>query len=143
MIGIIVATHGNLCYGLKDTYEMVAGVIPKNVSFVSLARDIDVSKFKELFKECIHSTEKYDGILVLVDLEGGSPYNVASEYFYNEEYANKISIVSGINFSALVEAIEDAEDMDLEKLTQEVIKNGTEGIKRVQQIENIEEEEEF
>lgn len=143
MIGIIVATHGNLCYGLKDTYEMVAGVIPENVSFVSLAKDIDVNRFKELFKECVEKFKKYDGLLVLVDLEGGSPYNVASEYFYTKEYENKIEIVSGVNFSALVEAVEGAEERNLKELVEEVIASGAEGIKKVQKIEIEEDDEEF
>ena len=35
MIGVILASHGDLVYGLKDTYNMVMGDLPENVKIIS------------------------------------------------------------------------------------------------------------
>ena len=41
MLGIILASHGDLVYGLRDTYSMVAGDLPENVKIISLRADSD------------------------------------------------------------------------------------------------------
>lgn len=137
---LIVATHGNLSFGLKETYEMIAGEIPTNVFFISLRKDSDLSTFKIEFSQLINLN---DNILVLVDLEGGSPYNVACEYLYSEKFKGKIEIIAGINFPMLVQAIEELSECDLKELSTEVIIEGKKAIKKAIKLKEIENNDDF
>lgn len=141
MIGLIVATHGNLVFGLKDTYEMVAGDTGDNVSFISLTKDSDAATFKDEFKKNVEKFRDKDGILVLVDLEGGTPFNTASEYFYNTNLGIKTEVIAGINLSMLVEAISGLDCNDISKFADEIKEIGIESIKKVEKICNQEKNE--
>ncbi|WP_300391113.1 PTS sugar transporter subunit IIA [Fusobacterium sp.] len=143
MKGLIIATHGDLCFGLKDTYEMVVGNFPENTVFLSLKNGMGVDVFKENFKENMMKLKKCDSYLILVDLEGGSPYNTASEYFYSKDYEGKIEIVTGVNLPILVEAIDNLEDMEIKELANLLLINEAIGVKKAKKIEKTEEEEEF
>lgn len=140
---LIIATHGNLSFGLKETYEMVAGEIPENVSFLSLRKDSDINTFKQEFLSSIENLNFNDDILILVDLEGGSPYNVACEYYYSEKYRGKIEIITGVNFPMLVQAIEELNSSTLKELADETINQGKNCIVRAKELINLENEEEF
>ena len=134
MIGLIVATHGNLVFGLKDTYEMVAGDTGDNVSFISLTKDSDAATFKDEFKKNVEKFRDKDGILVLVDLEGGTPFNTASEYFYNTNLGIKTEVIAGVNLSMLVEAISGLDSKNVKVFADEIKETGIESIKRVEKI---------
>lgn len=140
---LIIATHGNLSFGLKETYEMVAGKIPENVSFLSLRKDSDVNTFKQEFLSSIENLNFNDDILILVDLEGGSPYNVACEYYYSEKYRGKIEVITGVNFPMLVQAIEELNSSTLKELADETINQGKNCIVRAKELINVENEDEF
>lgn len=140
---LIIATHGNLSFGLKETYEMVAGKIPENVSFLSLRKDSDVNTFKQEFLSSIENLNFNDDILILVDLEGGSPYNVACEYYYSEKYRGKIEVITGVNFPMLVQAIEELNSSTLKELADETINQGKNCIVRAKELINLENEDEF
>lgn len=144
MVGIIISTHGDLVYGLKNTYEMVAGKIPKNVEFISLKENSDVEVFKKNFRKLIKKLEDYEAILVLVDLEGGSPFNVASEYCYKEDFEKRIEIITGVNLPMIIEAISNSDSENMEEFVKEVEKESKEGILRMKKlIVNDAEDENF
>lgn len=134
MIGIIVATHGDFVFGLKDTYEMVAGVTDDNVNFISLAKNSDAETFKNEFKKIVEKFRDRDGILALVDLEGGTPFNVASEYFYNTDLGIKMEVIAGVNLPMLVEAISGLDSKNVKVFADEIKETGIESIKRVEKI---------
>lgn len=140
---LIIATHGNLSFGLKETYEMVAGEIPENVTFLSLKKDSDINTFKQEFALIIKKLNFNDDILILVDLEGGSPYNVACEYYYSEKYKGKIEVITGVNFPMLVQAIEELDSFTLKELADETINQGKNCIVRAKELIALENEDEF
>lgn len=109
MLGIILASHGDLVYGLKDTYTMVAGELPENVKIISLRADSDADTFKKEFHKIIEGFQDISGLVVLTDLEGGTPYNTACTYFYDPEFKTEIEVITGVNFPMLLEAVESSE----------------------------------
>ena len=141
MKGLIIATHGDLCFGLKDTYEMVVGNFPENTVFLSLKKGMGIDSFKKEFKENMIKLRDCDSYLILVDLEGGSPYNTASEYFYSKDYEGKIEIITGVNLPILVEAVDNLEEMKVNELANLLLTSEANGIKKVEKFEELEDEE--
>ncbi len=46
MLGLILASHGNLVYGIIDTYKTVIGNFPKEIKVISLKFNSDISTFE-------------------------------------------------------------------------------------------------
>ncbi|MEY8292663.1 PTS mannose/fructose/sorbose family IIA subunit [Carnobacteriaceae bacterium 52-44] len=94
---IIVTSHGDLCEGILDSYEMLAG---KNENIIAIPlRENDTGEFENKITELVKSID--DDILVLCDIYGGTPYNV-SYYLYLEQ-SNRLRVVSGLNLPMLLE----------------------------------------
>lgn len=83
---IIIATHGNMAKGLKDTLEFLTGEMDNIHIITAYVNDIDIDK------EIVRLIEKDDEIYVLTDLMAGS----VTQKFY-KYMNNNIHIISGIN----------------------------------------------
>lgn len=101
MVGIIVMTHGTLAEGLVDAAQLIMGPA-EQVKTLSLKREDNVDDLDAAFKATLESVDTGDGVLVLADLFGGSPCNVAS---MNLREGNRYELVSGANLPMLIEAI--------------------------------------
>ncbi len=67
MIGVLVATHGEMAKGLFDAIDMICGTQEK-FSIVSLKRGQDAESFGEELGEKINELNSGEGVVVLVDL---------------------------------------------------------------------------
>ena len=131
MLGIILASHGDLVYGLKDTYTMVAGDLPENVKIISLRADSDADTFKKEFQELINGFQNVSGLVILTDLEGGTPYNTACTYFYDPEFKIETEVITGVNFPMLLEAVESADGtQSAAKAAENIINTAKESVKK-------------
>ena len=77
MVGIIVVTHGTLSEGIVDAAELITGPVTQ-VETLSLRREDNVNDLNAAFLAALDRVDTGDGVLVLADLLGGSPCNVAS-----------------------------------------------------------------
>jgi mannose PTS system EIIA component len=95
MIGVVVATHGNLAQELIRTAEAVVGklALVAPVSVVATAPDI-----RQTIAEAIRSVDQGDGVLLLTDLLGGSPTNLCLSFLAER----KVEVVTGVNLPMLL-----------------------------------------
>ena len=128
MIGILLATHGLFCEGIKESVEMVMGDSRK-LRAIKLKQEDDVSEFKDALVRNVAELEDGDGVLVLLDVLGGSPYNMAASIIQDHH----VECVTGLNLPMLLEALECRESVGLKDLAARCMKAGTEGIIDVRQ----------
>ncbi len=95
MIGVVVATHGNLAQEMIRTAEAVVGKLAQTVPVSVVATAPDVRK---TIAEAIRSVDQGDGVLLLTDLLGGSPTNLCLS-FLDER---KVEVVTGVNLPMLL-----------------------------------------
>lgn len=128
MVSILVITHGEMAAGMIDSLKLIAGE-PENVEPIALVAGQDFEDFKAEIKQRIKALDKGDGVLVLVDLFGASPYN-ASMFLYNELQGegNNIRIVTGVSLPMLLETNAMKEFMSLEELANHALSSGKEGV---------------
>lgn len=100
MLGLIVTGHGNFATGLKSSVNLIAGE-PKNMCFVDF--DKEVEQLKEELIAAIDSLTDVDGILVLSDLTGGSPFKTAVEVSVIDRADKKIKVIGGANLPMAIE----------------------------------------
>lgn len=96
---LLLISHGKFCHGVKESYEMIAG---ENKDIFSLDLDNQgIGIFSEKLNKLLDELTKEDGVLVLTDIQGGTPYNEA--YRYQLANPGKIEIVSGMNLPMIIE----------------------------------------
>ena len=97
MVGLVVATHGQLAAELLRTAESIVGQVP-SASAVSVDSTTSVEEARARLATAIHRVgTDGEGVLVLTDMFGGTPSNLALT-FLDEQ----IEVVTGVNLPMLM-----------------------------------------
>lgn len=111
-IGIVIVTHNESAKALLDTTEMICGK-QENIIAINFYPNMDNLALLNKMKEKIKNLDIKDGIIFLVDIFGGTPFNTA--FLLSKEYKNSF-IISGVNIPMIIESCEIREEkMELEK----------------------------
>ena len=100
MLGLLVTGHGHFATGLNSSLELIAGAQP-NVALVDFEADHSIETLKENLTNALDSLKEYDGVLVLSDLPGGSPFKTAVELKF-ERPDQAIEVIAGTNLPLLI-----------------------------------------
>lgn len=101
MIGLIVTGHGNFAEGIHDATEMIAGA-QENYKKVLFKENMSLDILEEKLRETVDLLlESNQGVVILTDLKGGTPFNVS--VLLSENYEN-VEVISGINLPISIEA---------------------------------------
>ena len=120
---IILATHGGLADGMRDTLSMVLGDA-SNVHVVSLARD-DKDPITSKVQALIDSFDPADKVYVCTDMLGSS---VNNEMVALGAANEKLTIIAGMNMPFVIELAAAVEPLTNEELV-ELIKASREGLR--------------
>ena len=127
MVGFVLTGHGQFSNGLKSAVDMVAGDQP-NFAIVPFEGSEAVTFGDDLRKTITDMAAECDGVLVFVDLWGGTPFN--QSMIISSEVKN-MEIVTGTNLPMLVELVMTRAfgDPTLEELAERAVTVGAEGVK--------------
>src|SRR4030042_7096893 len=90
MVGAVVLTHSFVGRELIATAEYLLGKM-EGIVAVSLDGKSDAIKARKIISEAIQSVDEGEGVLILTDLFGGSPSNLAFSFLDQE----KIEVIPG------------------------------------------------
>ena len=96
MVGVVVATHGKLAEELIRTAERVCGEIP-GCRAVSIESAPGMEDARTQLADAIREVDTGDGVLVLTDMFGGTPANLALTFL-----EDRVDVVTGVNLPMLV-----------------------------------------
>ncbi len=99
MIGLIITGHGNFGTGLTSSLDLIAGPQANYVA-VDFVGEMTPEDLEVKLEEAMTSLNTCDGILVLSDLPGGSPFKTAVVCGQNFE---KVEVIAGTNLPMLCE----------------------------------------
>lgn len=125
MIGIQVITHGQMAEGMIDSADMIIGDTEK-VAFNSLKRAQDIEEFREEVKQTTNELMSEDGVLILVDMFGASPYNTA--LLNSRDIEGPYKVVTGVNLPMLIEATMYRATMDIDELYEKLLESSKEAV---------------
>ena len=97
MIGGLIVTHGRLAIELLNAAEQIVGEI-HHVAAVSLGWHDDVDTATTMVDKAIERVRTPEGVLILTDMFGGTPTNIASTFLD----PGKIEIVTGVNLPMVI-----------------------------------------
>ena len=106
-----MVTHGNFCVSMKESTEMVLG-LQKNLHSLPLDPGDDVRALQDRILSRVQEMDQGEGVIVLVDLFGGSPYNAVASCLK----AAHMECIAGMNFPMLLGILENRETATLEEL---------------------------
>ena len=130
MVGIIVMTHGALSEGIVDAAELITGHVTQ-VEALSLSREDNVNDLNAAFLAALDRVDTGDGVLVLTDLLGGSPCNVASMNLRERSYR----VLSGVNLPMFIEALSSRDTASsAEELQASCQEAAVQGVKNINQL---------
>ncbi len=100
MIGLVVITHGQLASEYLKTAEMIIGPI-LCCRAVSIDRSLSVDEASGALSHAIAEVgADEDGVLILTDMFGGTPTNVAADFLL----PGQVDILTGVNLPMLIKA---------------------------------------
>ena len=99
MIGTLVITHGTLANELVEVARRIAGALD-NVRAVSIDWNDDASEARKRIESALHGLDPGRGILILTDMFGGTPTNLALTFLEKD----RVAVVTGVNLPMLLKA---------------------------------------
>ena len=104
MKGIILASHGRLAEGLLDTLTIFSGE-PQQIRALCLLPGEEITDFMKTLEDAIQEVDTGDGVVIFCDLLFGSPCNCSARLLQDPVYAEKISVITGMNLCMVLEYI--------------------------------------
>ncbi|AAV89950.1 PTS system fructose subfamily IIA component [Zymomonas mobilis subsp. mobilis ZM4 = ATCC 31821] len=97
MIGLVLVTHGGLAAEFVTAMEHVVGK-QEAVAAICIGPDDDMENRRADIAKAIAEVENGDGVILLTDLFGGTPSNLAISLMQ----PGKIEVIAGINLPMLI-----------------------------------------
>jgi len=123
MIGLVVATHGALGEALLTTAGLIVGQAAQACT-VSLSQGNSAEELRELLARKIAEVDQGDGVLVMVDMFGGTPANIGMTLLA----PGRVELLTGVNLPMLLKFFTYRELYPLPELAEFLMGRAREGI---------------
>ena len=97
MIGLILVTHGRLAEEFINAMEHVVGS-QTDIVAVSIGPHDDMEKRRKEIADAIRRVDSGEGAILLTDLFGGTPSNLAISLMQT----GRVEVIAGINLPMLI-----------------------------------------
>lgn len=129
MVGAVIIAHSFIGKELISTAEYFVGPM-KGIAPVSINCKMGAFEARQIILEAMKQVDQGDGILMLIDLFGGSPSNLAFS-FLNKE---KVEVITGMNLPMILTFWNKRERMGLRELAKTVQLSGRRSIIRAKYL---------
>lgn len=126
MIGILLMTHGTLGESLLHCASHILGSRPRQLAQIGITPQDDPQLILPLAIRLARSVDSGQGILVMTDIFGGTPSNVASHLLV----PGKVEGIAGVNLPMLIRALTYRNE-PLAVVLEKALSGGTEGVVRM------------
>ena len=135
MIHILIVTHGDMGQELLRCAEVIVGK-QSSVKVLGLTPTEGPEGFQKKVQAVLEETNATAGVLVLADMLGGTPCNVALRQCRDPRF--HYEMVTGINLPMLISALANRHYMSLYQLAQKLVDDAPRNIVRpIQKLKDI------
>ena len=134
MVNLLIISHGEIGQALLDTARQMLACCPRPLptQVVSIDMADSPDSIRRQLNKAIMKFEQVGDILILTDMFGSTPSNIACALSNQHD----IAIVSGLNLPMLIR-IFNYPDLSLSDLTQKAMSAGTEGVTLYPQLTHV------
>lgn len=111
MIGAVVVSHGIHATSLLQAAEVIVGKI-EGIAAVDLSPSMGVEELHAAVEAAIRSVDQGKGVLILTDMFGGTPSNIAISFLGT----HPVEVITGVNLPMMVKFPYARESMTLSEL---------------------------
>jgi len=123
MIGVVVVTHGQLATELVNAAETIVGDLPQFAA-VSIGWHEDTQDAREEIEQAIRRVQQDGGVLILTDMFGGTPSNLAMTFLAQ----NRVEVLTGVNLPMLIKLASATAEQDLLAVARDMREHGRNAI---------------
>lgn len=118
MVGLVVATHGNLGAELLLSTQMIIGPV-RNAKAVSINQDNSMEDIRDAIAAAVDEVgTDGNGVIIVTDMFGGTPANVSMTFLEPKT----VEILTGVNLPMLLKFFNSQENLGLDELA-EILKS--------------------
>ena len=126
MIGILIITHGTLGESMIHCASHMLNKRPPRLRQLGVTAQDDPLLLVPQARALVKDLNVGDGVLILTDMYGGSPSNIAAKLVI----PGKVEAVAGVNLPMLIRALTYREQ-SLQTIVTKAVSGGCEGVIRV------------
>jgi PTS system mannose-specific IIA component len=119
----VLVTHGHLAGELLAAAEMIVGPI-SHIAAVSIGWHDDVDAARDEVQRAITRVSQGRGVLLLTDMFGGTPTNIASMFL--EE--GSVEVITGTNLPMVIKLATASAEDSLAEIARKICDQGRQGI---------------
>ena len=97
MIGLVLVTHGRLAAEFITAMEHVVGP-QEAIAGICIEADDDMEARRKDIADAIQTCDQGQGVIILTDLFGGTPSNLAISLMKSEN----VEVIAGVNLPMLI-----------------------------------------
>lgn len=102
---VVLVSHGKFAQGIHSVLDMMVGSSRKDILSVSMTNKMSADTFVEAFNKTIEVLKDEDEIILLGDIQGGSPLTNAINCICEKNLLNDTIIFSGVNVPFAMNAV--------------------------------------
>lgn len=119
----VIVTHGHLAGELLAAAEMIIGPI-SHIAAVSIGWHDDVDAARDEVQRAITRVSQGAGVLLLTDMFGGTPTNIASMFLED----GAVEVATGVNLPMVIKLASHSNDETLAEIARKICDQGRQGI---------------
>ena len=136
---IILASHGPFAQGALECAQMLMGE-QKNIHIISVLVDSNIDMLRQKMQSSYSQLNQGNGVIILVDIMGGTPSNLASELLISHD---DVLLFCGFNIPALLEVLNSREGTlnDVKQAIEDIFPQSCIDIKQLLNVQHEESNE--
>ncbi len=123
-VALLIVTHGEVGQALLDSAYAMLGGTPLQVGVIAVSNRCDPDEVVGNVEAALLQLNQGDGVLLLTDVYGATPSNIAMKFQDDE---SRLLVVSGINLPMLIRVL-NYPDLSIEQLLEKALSGGRDGI---------------
>jgi len=122
-VGLLIITHNKIGQQLLETATVMLGSSPLKTASLAIECDCDLDQSITQAKSLLTEVDQGNGVLVLTDMYGSTPSNIANRLSDN----NSVVVITGINLPMLIRVL-NYPRLNLTQLSEKARSGGHDGI---------------
>ena len=108
MVGLLIITHSRLAKELLEAARFIVGSV-EAAECISIETSKDSKKLRNIIQKKLESLDQGGGVLILVDMFGGTPSNLALSFLQKDT----AEVVTGVNLPMVLAIIHNRKEKSL------------------------------
>ena len=133
MAGILIVAHTPIASAILEFVEHVYSSVPDQVFAIDVSAHEDAKLITQRLLERIEQMQSSSEVLILTDIMGATPSNVASKLSSSGSTGKVLQIVTGLNLPMLLRTISHRNE-PLDEIVEKALQGGQQGVIRIRDL---------